>query len=87
MCIAILKEYDIALLLNLIISNSNYALIFSQYHDSVFVNLELVVKLIYYNPVRLTEESDNFLKSLLESKNEEFNRLGLFSLYCISLAA
>lgn len=82
MCIKMLQQYDIPALLNLIVANEQFAI-----NESIFTNLELVVKLVYYNPIKITKTSETFIKTLLEYPNQsELNRLGLFSLYCISLA-
>jgi hypothetical protein len=70
------------MLLNLVIANDVYAA-----QESVFANLELIVKLIFYNPINLTKSSESFIKALLSHPTStEFNRLGLFTLYLISLA-
>ena len=77
-----MKAYDIALILNQIIKNEKEAT-----NENIFQKLELIVKLMYYNPVKISSQSVNFIKTLIEhATSSEYNRLGLFALYCISLA-
>jgi len=56
-CVSILGKYDVAELLCKAVQNEGQAL-----NETVFMNLELCVKLVYYNPIKLTPASDQFIK-------------------------
>lgn len=50
------------------------------------MNLEHIVKVIFYSPIKLSKAGENFIITLIRHKQREFNKLGVFSLYCLALA-
>mmetsp|Transcript_33920 Transcript_33920/g.33040 ORF Transcript_33920/g.33040 Transcript_33920/m.33040 type:complete len:182 (+) Transcript_33920:218-763(+) len=81
LCLYILHRYDIAVMLNSIIGKEQFAL-----QEQPLSDLELVVKLIFYNPVKMFKSSQLFIHTLLQHSNHNYNKLGLLALHCISLA-
>eukprot|EP00347_Sterkiella_histriomuscorum_P023636 403333912 len=78
----LLAQYDLPALLSQMILNQ-----VAFQNDMFNTNLEIIVKLMYYSPEKVTESSEQFLINLITNQHStELNRLGLFSLYCISLA-
>ena len=44
------------------------------------------MKIIFYSPIQLSPKSEKFIIKMLTHERQEYNKLGIFSLYCVALA-
>ena len=52
----------------------------------MLADLEHLLKIMFYKHPNLSPGSEALVKKLLESKLREFQKLGVYSLYCLALA-
>jgi len=50
---------------------------------AISANIELAVKLVYFSPVKLGEESRKLIHSLLDY--HRYRKTGIFAVYCVAL--
>ena len=76
----ILKSYDVTHLLLSLVA-----------HEALFEDIEIlkkledIVKAVFYSPGVLNPSGEKFVALLLRHPRHDFNKLGIFSLYCIAL--
>lgn len=54
--------------------------------QELIVSLEHICKIIYFQHPKLSKGTENLIHMLIQSKQKEFVKLGIFCMYCISLA-
>lgn len=52
----------------------------------MLIDLEHLLKVMFYKHPKLSESGEKLIKTLLQAKQKEFIKLGIFSLYCMALA-
>ena len=76
----ILKSYDVT---HLLLSLSKHERLFDD--NEIMKKLEDIVKAVFYSKGVLNPSGEQFVKFLLVHQRHDFNKLGIFSLYCIAL--
>jgi len=57
----------------------------SSQNTNMITNLEHIIKVLFFSTRKLSKDSERFITMLL-GKSRQFNKLGIFSLYCLALA-